>query len=128
MTLDEFFERKYLLHVQPRKRSWDRDEELYRLRIREPFGSKRLTEINRHDVQAFHTAVLNEGLSPASADHHLKLMRQMLNLAVEWELLDRNPIAGIKLFNADNKVERYMNEEEMQRLLAVLRSDPNRAV
>jgi integrase len=128
MTLTEFFDGKYLPHVKPRKRSWDRDEELFRLRIRAAFGSKRLTEINRHDVQAFHTAVLSEGLSPASADHHLKLLRRMLNLAVEWDLLEKNPIAGIKLFNADNKIERYMNDEEIQRLLEVLRTDDNRPV
>src|SRR5688572_4317832 len=30
MTLDDFFEQKYLTHVKPRKRSWDRDEELFR--------------------------------------------------------------------------------------------------
>ena len=72
--------------------------------------------------------MLDEGLSPASADHHVKLLRQMLNLAVEWDLLEKNPIAGIKLFNADNKIERYMNDDEVQRLLTVLRTDDNRTV
>ena len=35
MTLEEFFEQHYLPYVKPRKRSWHRDEELFRLRTRE---------------------------------------------------------------------------------------------
>src|SRR5262245_32765497 len=94
MTLDAFFTEHYLPYVKPRKRSWQRDEELFRLRIRNALGTKRLTEVTRQP-QVLHTAVLAEGLSPASADHHLKLLRQMLNLAVEWGLLEKNPVAGV---------------------------------
>jgi hypothetical protein len=42
LTYAEFFEQHYLPHVKLRKRSWDRDEELYRLRIKAAFGGKRL--------------------------------------------------------------------------------------
>ena len=70
ITFTTFFEDHYLPYVKPRKRSWDRDEELYRLRIKGVFGSKRLTEITRQGVQNFQTSVLAMGLSPATADHH----------------------------------------------------------
>ena len=40
LTFDNFFYQHYLPYVKPRKRSWDRDEELYRLRIKAAFGSK----------------------------------------------------------------------------------------
>ena len=99
--------------MTPRKRSWKRDEELYRLRIRDALGGKRLTEITRQQVQTLHSAVLAEGLSPASADHHVKLIRQALNLAVEWDMLEKNPAAGVPLFNVDNKVERYLDGAEL---------------
>jgi integrase len=110
------------------KRSWGRDEELYRLRIKGAFGHKRLNEISRQQVQTFHNAVLARGLSPASADHHVKLIRHALNLAIEWDMLDKNPAAGVPLFNVDNKVEHYLNDEELGRLLGVLRTDDNRTV
>nr|WP_316640034.1 tyrosine-type recombinase/integrase [uncultured Roseateles sp.] len=128
LTFEEFFEQKYLPHVKPRKRSWKRDEELYRLRIKGELGSFRLNLITRQKVQLFHTALLASGLSPATADHHVKLIRYALNLAVEWEVLESNPVKGIKLFNADNKVEHYLDGAELDRLLAVLRSDENRTV
>src|SRR4029453_5981872 len=57
MTLDAFFTGHYLPYVQPRKRSWQRDVELFR-RGRAALGGKRLTEITRQQAQALHTAVL----------------------------------------------------------------------
>ena len=92
------------------------------------FGHKRLNEITRQQVQSFHTEVLASGLSPASADHHVKLIRHALNLAVEWEMLDRNPAAGVPLFNVDNKVEHYLSDAELEGLVSVLRTDANRPV
>lgn len=128
ITLDDFMEHHYLPYVRPRKRSWKRDEELFRLRIKGTFGHKRLNEITRQQVQSFHTEVLASGLSPASADHHVKLIRHALNLAVEWEMLERNPAAGVPLFNVDNKVEHYLSDVELEGLVSVLRSDANRPV
>jgi integrase len=128
ITVADFFDLHYFPYVKPRKRSWKRDEELYRLRIKGAFGHKRLNEITRQQIQTFHASVLEQGLSPASADHHVKLIRQALNLAVEWEMLEKNPAAGVPLFNVDNKVEHYLNDFELERLLGVLRTDPNRTV
>lgn len=119
----DFFNDHYLPFVKPRKRSWDRDEELFRLRIKDVFGNKRLNEITRQQIQTFHASVKAGGLSAASADHHLKLIRHSLNLAVEWGMLERNPAAGIKQFNEDNKVEHYLNDEELQRLVSVLQAN-----
>lgn len=128
ITVDTFFTDHYFPHVKPRKRSWQRDDELYRLRIKPAFGDMRLNEITRHQVQKLHTEILASGLSPATADHHVKLIRQALNLAIEWDMLDTNPAAKVPLFNVDNKVEHYLNDEELERLLTVLRTDANRTV
>lgn len=128
ITLDEFFNTHYLPYVKPRKRSWKRDEELYRLRIKDVFGHLRLNLLDRKSIQTFHASLLKKNLAPASADHHIKLIRYALNLAVEWEMLEANPAKGIKLFNVDNKVEHYLNGEQLERLLHVLRTDANRTV
>ena len=128
-TLSAFFHDKYLEYVKPRKRSWKRDEELFRLRIDPEFGHLRLNQISRRQVQTFHANLMQyKGLSPATADHHIKLMRYMLNLAVEWEMLDRNVLMGIKIFSPDNIVEHIMHEQQLACLLDVLRTDENRNV
>lgn len=120
ITYADFFNLNYLPHVTSRKRSWKRDEELFRLRIEPVFGNMRLNEITRQKIQTFHASILDEGLSHASADHHLKLIRHSLNLAVEWEMLEKNPAQGIKQYNVDNRVENFLNEEQVDRLVAVL--------
>lgn len=122
LTFTEFFTDHYMPYVTPRKRSWKRDEELFRLRIQKVFGDKKLDVIDRKQIQSFHTALLAEGLAPASCDHHIKLIRQSLNLAVEWDMLEKNPASKVPLFNVDNKVEHYLDDAELGRLLAVLRS------
>lgn len=126
-TLDAFFTEMYEVFAKPRKRSFVRDVQLFS-RISKRFGWKRLNEINRREVQTFHADLLGEGLAPATADHHAKLIRQMLNLAVEWEVISSNPVSRIKLFNADNRVEVNLDTEQFQRLLYVLKTDSNRAV
>ena len=108
ITYGDFFDAHYLPYAKVHKRSWKRDEELFRLRIRSVFGDRRLNEITRQQVQTFHAGVLTSGLSHASADHHAKLIRQSLNRAVEWGFLDKNPAAGVKLFHHDNKIKRYL--------------------
>lgn len=128
-TFSEFFEGHYLPYVKPRKRSWKRDDEMYRLRIKKEFGHLRLNQIGRQQVQLFHTDLREEGLAPATCDHHIKLMKHALNLAIDWELLtEKNPVARVPLFAVDNKVEHYLDDVELERLLNVLHTDENRSV
>ena len=127
MTLDVFIRDHYMPFAQ-RKRSVKRDDQLARLRIVPKFGHLALSAINRRDVQAFQNDLLKEGLSPASADHHVKLMRRVLNLAVQWEMLEKNPLKGIELYLVDNQVENYLDAEQLDRLVEVLHTDKNRMV
>lgn len=128
ITFDDFFKDHYLPYVKPRKRSWDRDEELYRLRIKAAFGNKRLNQVTRLQIQTFHSGLLNEKLAPATANHHAKLIRHMLNLAVEWNMLEKNPASRIHMFEEDNKEERYMNDEQLGNLMEVLKTDSARSI
>ena len=47
VTVKVFFEEFYLGFAKPRKRSYARDEEMYRLRIKETFGNQKLNEVTR---------------------------------------------------------------------------------
>ncbi len=127
-TLTVFFEDHYMPFARERKKNWTKDEELYRLRLKGAFGDHRINQITRHQIQNFHTGLKAEGLAAASCNHYIKLLRRMLNLAVEWEMLDRNPASKVPLFREDNRVEHYMDEEQLSQLLAVLATHPNRPV
>ena len=128
ITCDDYFDQYYLPYAKSHKRSWDRDEELYRLRIKPKFGSQRLNQVTRLQIQNFHSGLQVEGLAAATANHHIKLIRRMLNLAVEWQMLETNPASRIHMFAEDNQVERYMDDAQLEKLLNVLRTDPRRSV
>ena len=128
LTFTAFFETHYLPFVKPRKRSWQKDDALFRLRLKGEFGDLPLSGITRQQVQSFHNDLKAGGLAGATCDHYVKLLRHTLNLAVEWGMLSANPIARLHLFNEDNQVEHYLDEAELERLLTVLRTDPRRSV
>lgn len=129
LTYSEFFENNLQSYSKPRKRSWGRDEEMYRLRIKAVFGNKRLNQITRQQIQSFHTDLLATGLAPATCDHHVKLLKSSLNLAIDWGLLtEKNPAARVPLYRVDNKLEHYLEQAQLEQLLTVLRTDESRPV
>ena len=125
MSLDTFWREHYLNYAKIHKRSWQRDEQLYRIRIKPRFGEKKLSEIKRYDVEKFQADLLGEGLSHSSSSHHAKLMRRFLSLAVQWDMLEKNVLRGIPLVLAlvDNSVENYLDETQLRVLVEVLKID-----
>jgi integrase len=128
MTWDTFFTDHYLPHVKQHLRSWTNLEEMHRLRISGRLGQVKLDRIRKGEVQKFLNELKASGLSGSTCDHYGKLIRQALNVAVSWGYLDSNAVSGIKLFKEDNQVERYLEGEELQRLLKVLDADKNKMV
>jgi integrase len=120
LTWNEYWDQHYWPYISNRKRSKDNDEEMHRLRLQARFGDVKLNQFTRRAVQQFHNDLRNEGLAPATCDHYLKLLRQALNIAVDFDLLPTNPIAKLKLFNEDNQQERLMSDKELTRLMAAL--------
>lgn len=128
MTLDAFMTDHYFPHVKLHKRSWVRDDQLWRIRVKPKFGDTKLSELTRYQVQQFQNELSRSGLSPASQDHHIKLIRHALNLAVEWEFLERNVLKGVKLLNVENQLHDVASPEQLERLVEILRTDHNRPV
>jgi integrase len=124
----EFFEQHYMPYVKVRKRSWKTDLGFYRLRLKNEFGDYRLNQITRQHIQTFHTRMSDEGLAAATSNHYLKLLKHSLNLAIDWDMLDTNPASRIPLFHEDNQVENLLSDEQLERLLSVLKTDENRMV
>lgn len=128
ITLDGFMSEEYFPYIKGRKRSHGRDEQLYRLRIKAKFGHLPLAGVTRRAVEAFGDALVQEGLSHASANQHMQLLRRVCNLAVTWEMLERNVLKGIKLFHLDNQRDTFLKDEEVDRLVEVLKTHENRRV
>jgi len=127
-TLKVFFTETYLPFAKQHKRTWNDDVKMFNLRLNRKFGKLPLHQIKRVSVQEFHTKLSEEGLSPATCDHYIKLLRRVLNYAVDCETIETNQLIRIKLFNADSNKERYLNDTELARLLQVLHGHNNNVV
>lgn len=127
-TYEEFMRDSYFPYIEVRKKSHKRDEQLWRVHVRDRLGKKRLTEITRLHVQSVQTAMVEQGLAPATANHGAKLIRSSLALACQWNLLEKNPAARIPMLFEDNKIQRILDDAELARLLHILRTDRNQCV
>jgi len=63
-----------------------------------------------------------DGISPSTANHEAKFVRNMLNRAVEWEILDRNPLEGIRLLKESGKRDVDITIHQLQALVDELKS------
>ena len=128
LTLSEFYEQHYRPYAAVHKRSASSDHQLYTCKLESRFGHLRLNQIMKTMIIGFHNELRESGLAGATCDHYVKFLRHAFNLAIDWDLLKENPASGVKLFNLDNKMENYLDAEQLERLLTVLKTDPNRPV
>jgi integrase len=127
-TFSVFFEEEYMPFAKSRKRTWAKDEEYYRLRIKDEIGHLKLDRISRKQIQDFHTSLKANGLASSTADHYLKLIKRVYSVASSWGVISDRVSKGLPLFMEDNTVENYLNDEELKRLMAVLQTDRNRTI
>lgn len=81
------------------------------------FGNKPLTAITAWAIEKFKAQRLKAGIKPATVNRDLDRIRAALNKAVEWKLLDSNPLAGVKRSKGgDLSRVRYLTASEEKRL------------
>jgi len=129
MTFSAFFEQYTQPHILERKKSYRSDIGKYNTRVKKEFGSMKLSEIEGHHIQSFITRLLRqEGLAPATCDRYLAMLSSSLHLAKDYRFVNSNVAREVKPLNICNKVENYLSDDEMVRLMHVLKTDKNRVV
>jgi integrase len=86
--------------------------------IKGHLGRHRITDLTRADVAQFHQQLRDH---PYQANRCLAVLSKMMNLAEAWGLRTdgSNPCRHVKKYREDKR-ERYLTREELQRLGAVL--------
>lgn len=117
------YARQYLKWSRENKRSWKSDECRMRALVGH-FGPKRLCDIAPIDIERFKVErrkdVTRRGQtrSLSSVNRELQLLRHVFTLALRDGTTRTHPMKGkVKLFREDNKIERYLTDEEEARLL-----------
>jgi integrase len=81
-----------------------------------PIADARLDEITGEVASDFAAHRLGEGMQVSTANNSLRVLRRILNLAVEWDMLNRAP--KVKVLSGERRRERVISTEEEARYLA----------
>ena len=127
-TLQEFFEQKYLPYAKAHKRSWTTDDSLYRNHLNGGFGSVQMNQVTTDKVMVFLQHKKMAGSASGTVNRMLVLLRYFYNLGIKWQIagVTENPTRQLKLFKENNKIDRYLSEEESFALKLALVKSKNR--
>ncbi|MCH6546507.1 MAG: tyrosine-type recombinase/integrase, partial [Deltaproteobacteria bacterium] len=85
-------------------------EDMARLHL----GERRVTQ----DAIEKWKADLRKTLKPGSVNRHMTVLKHMFKKGVEWGLVKTNPTVGIKRFPEADPRTRFLDEDELERLLS----------
>jgi integrase len=81
------------------------------------FGNKRLDAISQADVEKFKMKRFDE-ISAGGTNRDLAALRYMLNCALSWEYIGRNPVKGVRFLQEGPGSMRIVSHEEERIYLA----------
>jgi integrase len=115
IKFEDFANTYFELHSKQHKKSWTRDKSLIKNLI-SFFGGKYLYEITPMLIEKYKIARRNE-VSPATTNREVACLKNMFTKAIEWGKAEENPVKKVKLFRENNCRIRYLEKEEIRKLL-----------
>jgi integrase len=64
-------------------------------------------------------------VSPATVSIEMRVLKTTFNQAIKWELLEKNPVKGVKIPKQDIIKVRFLTKDEIQRLIDIIKQDGN---
>jgi integrase len=84
------------------------------------FGKMYLDEIGRREIEGFKAVTVEKGLSPASVNHYLKCLQKLFECALEWGVVDKNPVKGVPRLKVDRDKWDFLDFEEAEKFMAAV--------
>ena len=126
-TFAEFIADRYLPFVNGYKKAAWSDRSYLKNQILPVLGNKYLDQITKQDIINLHHGLRKKGYAPGTCNRSLVLVRYAFNLAIKWEIpgVKSNPSKDVPLFDDHAKKERYLTQEETQRLYSAVQKSDN---
>lgn len=117
------------LYVKPHKRSWSSSDKSYLGRLLPFMGNRYLHEITpalieqykserlKTVIRATDDGKLVKTISPATINRELACLKCLFSRAVDWGKARENPVKKVKFFKENNCRTRYLEQEEIGKLL-----------
>ena len=127
ISFENFFLDRYYPFSQSTKRRSKLDWYVYHKHLAHPFGHRLLNEISAENIDRWMTKQIQEKYKASTVNKHAGLLNRMLNVAVEWEYIEKNPFdkAIIKKFPTGDHVQRFLTADEIRRLLSACSKEPH---
>lgn len=102
---------------------------LYKNHIQPILGYRSIDSIARTDIEKFQQelskkVVRGRVISSKSVNNILGELSSIFSYAVEYEIVNSNPIQKVKLLKVDNARERFLNQNEIKLLLNEVKDTP----
>ncbi|SET35551.1 Site-specific recombinase XerD [Marinobacter segnicrescens] len=123
-TVSEFFWHTFLPMQKKHKRTWNRDAQRFRDHIEPALGDIVYDELRASHVQQLQL-FLNaptkdrEALSEATCNRVLAILKTMGQSAVRLDVVSANEAMKIRLLREDNARTRFLDAQELKRLIQV---------
>jgi site-specific recombinase XerD len=89
--------------------------------------TKRLDKVTAWDIESWRSKRHKDGLSASTSNRYIGTLKAMFNRAVEWEIIEQNPLNKVKKQKSDSRaIIRYLSVSEEERLRATLRTRDRR--
>ncbi len=125
MTFGHFF--KYYMdhHAKLHKKSYERDEELYRRHLI-VWKNRKLSSFKKEELQKLHVKVGKEN-GIYTANRLLALLHVMFNKGIDWGFCKENPATGIKKFKEKSR-DRFLQPEELNNFFKAVAEEENETI
>jgi len=105
-------------YAKSNKRSWQDDRYRIEAHMKSFFGEIELQKFTPLLIEKYRAERLKTGVTKSTVNREITIMKKMFNLAIDWNLTDKNPVLKIKLFSEkDTMKERILTEEEERKLM-----------
>ena len=87
----------------------------------EDMGNKALPEISKWNVEKWRSKRIKNGIAWATVNRDIGALKSALQKAVEWGLLEVNPLSGVTPRNVDRRPKpRFLTQDESKRMRKAL--------
>ena len=84
------------------------------------FGRQLLDETTAKDVERYKAEKVGQGYSPKTVNLHLLVLHKLFQTAIDWEVLERNPVSRVARLKDRKEKWSFLTLEEGEKFLAAV--------
>ena len=115
-SIDEIA-KDFLYYSEQNKRSYWRDK-IIAEHLLAFFKGRRLSQISPIHIEQYKGKRLNDGVKPSTVNRELAVLKSMFNWAIKSKKATDNPVRQVKFFHEPNPRLRFLDKNEIARLMA----------